>query len=329
MHVSVLLYEGVRIFDVAVVAEVWGVDRSDCGIPKFTLTYCSDQQSVRSDQGAELIAQNRPEALAACDLVLVPGRQDPAPLPRASLHGLRAAHAAGVEIAALCGGAFALAQAGLLDGRRATTHWLLAERFRRDHPRVRFEQDRLFVEDGGIWTSAGTTAGIDLCLHLVRRVHGADTAAVIARRMITPPHRVGGQRQYIDQAVAARRRHEPFSATLDWVRSQLARAVTVRELAAHSGMPARTFSRRFKELTGTTPHQWMRNERIQTAQRLLETTDLPVQVIAQKVGFGTATTLRKHFAEEFRLTPGTYRTMFQARCPERSLGEEVRLLGDD
>jgi transcriptional regulator GlxA family with amidase domain len=312
--IAVLLYDGMRIFDFSVITEVWGIDRTTMGVPDFTLMLCSERRrTVSTDFGARVRATHSLAAVEGADLVVVPGMVIPGEqLPPAPLGAISRAHARGAAVAALCGGAFVLGQAGLLHGRRATTHWLFADRFQEDFPDALFEQDSLFVRDGRVWTSAGTAAGIDLCLHLVREACGAEVASTIARRMVTPPHRAGKQRQYIQQAMPVRDSRDPLLVTIEWARGRLSSDLTVRQLATHAHMSERTFTRRFTELTGTTPLRWIHHERVQLAQRLLETTDMSVEAVAQHGGFGTTLTLRRHFREVVGTTPTAYREAFAA-----------------
>lgn len=312
--VAVLLHDGMWTFDYGVAVEVWGVDRTEAGVPRFELRRCSiDRRTVAGDAGSLLIATHGLEGLWDADLVLVPGNNDPtAPVAPRARTALREAAARGTPVVGMCGGAFTLAQAGLLKGRRATTHWLLADQLRRLHPDVRVEQEALYVEDGGVWTSAGTASLIDLCLHLVRSDHGAQVAATIARRMVTPPHRPGNQRPYIEVPIpSAAEQQDPLARTVDWARDNLHRRMTVRELAQRAHMSERTFTRRFTRLTGATPHRWLLHQRLLLAQHLLETTQLPVQAIAERCGFGSAALLRRHFSGYFATTPTGYRQGFR------------------
>ncbi|MCO5998534.1 GlxA family transcriptional regulator [Actinoallomurus rhizosphaericola] len=307
--VGVVVCDGIRPFDYGVITEVWGVPRPGC--PDFALWRCGERPVVL-DHGVTLAPDRGLDALTECDLVVVPGRVDAlAPVPAAVLGALRAAYEAKVPIASLCAGAFVLGAAGLLDGRRAVTHWALTGALAERHPAARIQPDVLFTEDGGIWTSAGTAAGIDLCLHLVRRAHGAAVANAIARRMVTAAHREGGQAQFVERPVPAPATAQSAVAdTLEWARHHLAEPLSVADLARRSGTAPRTFARHFTQLTGTTPAHWLIRQRVAEAQRLLETTDLAVEQVAARTGFGTATMLRRHFARVVGVPPTSYRRTF-------------------
>ncbi len=214
----------------------------------------------------------------------------------------------------VCSGAFALAHAGLLDGRRATTHWMYTTRLARGFPAVNVDPDVLYVDDGQILTSAGTAAGIDLCLHVVRLDHGAEVANAVARRMVVPPHRDGGQAQFVREPLVTECGNDQLAATLDWAVEHLGEPLTVELLARRALMSPRTFARRFRAATGTTPLQWLLRQRILHAQRLLEATDLPVEVIAERCGFGSATVLRTHFRRIVDTSPLGYRRTFHERA---------------
>ncbi len=219
----------------------------------------------------------------------------------------------------MCTGAFVLAAAGLLDGRTATTHWMHAAELARRYPLVNVDPDVLYVDDGDILTSAGTAAGIDLCLYVVRLDYGAEAANIVARRMVVAPHRDGGQAQFVAQPVPDMAAGDPFTETLSWAVGNLDADLSVNALAARSAMSPRTFARRFGDIHGTTPLQWLLRQRVLLAQRLLETTELPVDLIATRCGMGTATNLRQHFQRIVRNTPQGYRRCFQQGCgqPER------------
>jgi transcriptional regulator GlxA family with amidase domain len=333
-RVGVLLHSHTRLFDYGVIHEVFGVDRSDGGLPVFQVWRCAVRpgRQVAVDGGASVRSTHGLAALAEADLVLVPGA-DPAPsvASRAEVAALRAAHAAGVPIAALCSGAFLLADAGLLDGRRATTHWRLTDALAARCPAARVERGPLWIQDGsvpwsgpgagerslrstrhpgGILTAAGTAAGIDLCLHLVRQAYGATAAAGIARRLVTPPHRGGDQSQFVERAVVPL--PDPLTEVLAWARDNLHRPLTVTTLARRARLSERTFARRFTGTTGTTPLRWLHHQRVQLAQELLERTGLGVDEVARRVGFGTAPVLRRHFTRDVGTTPTAYRQRFAA-----------------
>src|SRR5439155_24609056 len=224
---------------------------------------------------------------------------------------LRRAHARGARLVSVCTGAFTLAAAGLLDGRRATTHWMHADELARRYPKVEVDPGVLYVDDGDILTSAGTAAGIDLCLHIVRLDFGAEIANYVARRMVVPPHRDGGQAQFVADPVPDLAPEDPFAPTLVWVMEHLHEPLVVDDLARRSAMSPRTFARRFRAVTGTTPHQWLLRQRVLLAQRLLETTDDPVERVAERCGFGSAAALRQQFQRVVRTSPLAYRRTFR------------------
>ncbi|MGW7415970.1 GlxA family transcriptional regulator [Streptomyces sp. NPDC054863] len=315
-RVALLTFPGIRPFDLSVVTEVWGTDRTDRGVPAFDLRRAAATPHPIPLRGGLTLTPDRTLAwLPRADLVLVPGLDDhltPAPAP--VLEALRRAHARGTPIASLCGGAFTLAQAGLLDGRRATTHWNLVELLRTHHPRVTVEPDALFIEDRGIWTAAGTAAGIDLCLHLVRTAHGAEVAATIARSMVTAPFRTGTQAQFIEHPTPRTDRSaDALASVRAYAIRNLHEPLTVSRLAAHAGMSVRTFSRHFTEATGVTPLRWLLDQRVAAAQKLLEHTDLSMPEVARRTGFGSEITMRQHFANRLATSPRAYRASFADR----------------
>jgi transcriptional regulator GlxA family with amidase domain len=247
------------------------------------------------------------------DLVAVPAcdvdHEQPAPV----LAALRAAVERGGRVLSVCTGAFLLGAAGLLDGRRCTTHWRHVSELQRRFPAAAVECDALYVEDGPVLTSAGTAAGIDACLHLVRAVHGSDVAVRLARRMVVPPHRDGGQTQYIEQPIPAGPGAVTLEPVLAWMTENLHAALDVEQLATRAHMAPRTFARRFRAEVGTTPHDWLVHQRVLLARRLLEETDLGVESIAARAGFGDAAMLRHHFTRRVGTTPQAYRTTFRDR----------------
>ncbi|MDJ0380010.1 helix-turn-helix domain-containing protein [Streptomyces sp. G-G2] len=308
--VGCLLFDGVRAFDYAVISEVWS-RRAE-----FELRVCGPRAArVRLGGGLERIPDHGLEALLDCDLILVPGVEEPlAARDPAVLEVLRAAHGRGIALASLCAGAFVLAEAGLLEGRTVTTHWALAERLAAHYPGTEVRPEVLFTGDGEIWTSAGVAAGIDLCLHLVRSAHGQRAAAAIARAMVTAPFRAGGQAQFIPSPVPSERADgvaDPLSGAREAVLGALERPWTVRRMADAALMSERTFARRFALATGTTPLRWLLEQRVLAAQQLLEGTDLPVEEVATRCGFGSAVSLRPAFVRRLGLSPHAYRQTFR------------------
>ncbi|MDQ0685482.1 transcriptional regulator GlxA family with amidase domain [Streptomyces achromogenes] len=315
-RVALVAFPGIRAFDVSVITEVWGADRTDRGAPAFDLRrVAADPATPVPMRGGMALLPDRTLAwLSRADLILVPGLDDHlTPAPAAVLDALRRAHARGTTLAALCGGAFTLAQAGLLDGRRAITHWNLVDLLRTLHPRVTVVPDALFIEDDNIWTAAGTAAGIDLCLHLVRRSHGAEAAATIARSMVTAPFRTGTQAQFIEHPTPRSDRDADALATVrEHALRRLHEPLTVADLAAQAGMSPRSFARHFRAETGVTPLRWLLDQRVAAAQRLLERTDLAMPEVARRAGFGSEVTMRQHFASRLATSPRAYRAAFNA-----------------
>ncbi|MFF1687308.1 MULTISPECIES: GlxA family transcriptional regulator [unclassified Streptomyces] len=319
-RIALLAFPGIRAFDVSVITEVWGTDRTDRGVPAFDLRRIAEDPTPVPMRGGLTLAPDRTltwltRLAPATDLLVVPGLDDHlTPAPEPVLESLRRAHARGVTIAALCGGAFTLAQAGLLDGRRAITHWNLVDLLRAHHPLVTVEPDALFIEDDNIWTAAGTAAGIDLCLHLVRRTHGAETAATIARSMVTAPFRTGTQAQFIEHPTPRTDRDaDALTSVRAYALQHLHEPLTVAGLAARAGMSPRSFARHFTAATGTTPLRWLLDQRMSAAQKLLERTDLPMPEVARRAGFGSEVTMRQHFASRLATSPRSYRAAFAQR----------------
>ncbi len=318
-RIAVVAVDQTPLFHLSVPCEVFGADRTDAGVPHHEVWVVAGEPGpLRSSGGVTLDTPYSLDALASLrsgDLLVVPwwrhydGEQPPAPL----LDALRDAHARGVRVAGLCGGGFVLAAAGLLDGRRATTHWMHTDKLAREYPAVRVDPKVLYVDEGDVLTSAGTAAAIDLCLHLVRTLDGAEVANTVARRMVVPPHRAGGQAQFVDVPVPRVEADDPLSAALAWALEHLDRPLGVDELAARAAMSRRTFTRRFRARLGASPLQWLLDQRTLLAQRLLETTDLPVEAVAHRAGFGSAVSLRAHFQRALGTTPSGYRTSFSRR----------------
>ena len=315
VRVAVFAFEGVSLFHLSVPGIVFGVEPAPSGLPPYEVRYCTATPGrVRSDQGIEIEVPDGLEVMAKADIVVVPAWSHPEHVaPMALTHALQQANARGAQVVGLCLGAFVLGDAGLLDGRRATTHWACRELFARRFPRTEFHPDVLYVDDGNVITSAGTVAAIDCCLNLVRQRHGADVANRVARMLVTPPHRQGGQAQYIEQPVPILPSESRLPGVLDWAREHLSEPLTLDTLADIARMSRRTFTRRFREATGTTVVKWLALERIARAQQLLETTDMPIERVAAEVGFGTALSLRQYFSGQVGTSPSLYRRAFRDR----------------
>ncbi len=310
--VAVVAFDGISPFHLSVPCLVFGEDRTDAGKPRFRLRVCSlEAGPLRTNAGFTVEAAHGLEALRRAQIVVVPSwRDDGSPAPAALLKALRDAHRRGATIVGLCLGAFVVAEAGLLDGRPATTHWHLAATFARRYPSVQLQPEVLYVDNGDVLTSAGTAASIDCCLHLLRVRYGAEVANRAARRMVVAPHRQGGQAQYIQQPVPAAAEQDRLRPLLEWLSRHPQRSHSLDDLARRALMSRRTFTRRFREATGTTVGQWLLSQRLALAQRLLETTEQPVEVVAADAGFGSAVSLRQHFAAAFSVSPSAYRRQF-------------------
>lgn len=309
--VAVLALPQTAAFELGTACEVFGLDRRDTGGPVFDFRVCGPTPGavMPTKGGFSIVVEHGLEATRDVDLVVVPAYGAPGgpPAPEV-LDALRAAHDRGAWILSICSGAFALGAAGLLDGRRCTTHWLHAEPLARAYPAATVDPDVLFVEDGRIITGAGTAAGIDACLHLVRRELGAAAATAIARRMVVPPQRDGGQAQYVQTPLPPDA--DTLAPLLTWMLEHLDDDLGVPALAARALMSERTFARRFRAETGTTPAAWVARQRVARAQELLERTTAPVDEVARTSGFGTAALLRHHFSRTLGTTPVAYRRRF-------------------
>ncbi|MEV4344464.1 helix-turn-helix domain-containing protein [Actinoplanes sp. NPDC049596] len=302
------------IFELAVPCEVFGIDRADLADPWYDLRFCaSEPGSLRTSSGPGIHVPYDLSVLEQADTIIVPAcsRQTQLHPPADLVAALRRAHQRGTRMVSICTGAYLLAAAGLLDGRRATTHWMNVIDFAHRFPEVKVDGGVLFVDEGDVLTSAGTGAAVDICLHLVATDHGASVAHAVARRMVVPPHRDGAQAQFVEPPTGLSRADE-LSAVLDWAREHLAEQLTVVELARRANMSQRTFARRFHEITGVTPLRWLQQQRIRCAQELLETTDESVENIAKRAGFGSAATLRSHFQRAVAVSPQTYRHVFRS-----------------
>jgi len=311
--IAVLAFDQISLFHLSVPCLVFAEDRSDAGVPLFEVRVCAAEPGpLRSTAGVHVQAPFGLEGLRGAGTVIVPSWRDPAERPNeAVLQALRQAHANGARMVGLCLGAFVLAHAGLLDARPATTHWQLADQFAQAFPTIAVNPEVLYVDDGSVVTSAGTAAGLDCCLHLLRTDWGAEVANRVARRMVLAPHRQGGQAQYIERALPTTGANHRLSQVLEWVNAHLEQAHSLDSLAERAAMGRRTFTRHFRQITGATVGQWLLNQRLALAQSLLETTDLSIDAVAQRAGVGAATSLRQHFMAAFGTTPSAYRKQFQ------------------
>ncbi|SOZ10086.1 GlxA family transcriptional regulator [Cupriavidus taiwanensis] len=322
MHtVAVIAFEGISPFHLSVPCIVFGDDLDRLGVPRYRLLICGEKPGLISTMsGFRIEVEHNLSVLEQADTVIMPAWRDPAErAPQALLDALRCASARGARIAGLCLGTFVVAEAGLLDGRTAATHWAWADDFAQRYPRVRLDRDSLYIDDGAILTSAGTAAALDCCLHLVRRDHGAEVANRVARRMVVAPHRHGGQAQYIEHPLPQADGADRLGMTLDWAIAHLSEPLTLDTLAEKAGMSRRNFTRRFKEKTGTTVTQWVLNHRLTAARRLLETTDKGVDLVAELVGFGSAVSLRQHFTQALAVSPSAYRRQFGTAVPRHTV----------
>ncbi|MDE1146906.1 MAG: transcriptional regulator FtrA [Azospirillaceae bacterium] len=307
--VAVLAYDGLCTFEFGVAVEVFGLPR-----PEMTDWYqfrvcAAEPGPLRAVGGIRVLADGDLDELAGAGTIIIPGwRGMDAPVPADLADALRAAHGRGSRLVSICSGVFVLAAAGLLAGKRATTHWRYAAALAQRHPDIRVAADVLYVDEGSVLTSAGSAAGLDLCLHIVRRDHGARIANQVARRLVIPPHRDGGQAQFVEAPLADET--APLSALFDWIRRNLDQDLPLARLAAQARMSERTLVRRFREAAGTSPKDWILGERLGRARTLLEATSLPLEQVAAECGFGSADTLRHHFRARLRTSPAAYRGRF-------------------
>lgn len=310
--VVALAYDGLCTFEFATVAEVFGLNRPELGQGWYRFAACGVERGLlRAHGGLRFEVDGGPQLLAEADLIIVPGwKGADAPVPAELARALVAAHARGVRLASICSGAFVLAATGLLDGRRAATHWRYADALQEAYPRIEVDASVLYVDDGQVLTSAGSAAGIDLMLHIVREDFGADAANSVARRLVVPPHRSGGQAQFVERPVPSRPQSR-LGPLLDRVRAEPARRWSVTEMAKEAAMSERSFLRRFPEATGTSPGEWLTIVRVEQAKRLLETATAPIEEVARLAGFGSVATLRHHFGRATGLSPRSYRENFR------------------
>ena len=312
--IAALITDPVAMFETAIACEVFGLDRTDDGVPPFTFMMCGEEAGVPvpTTSGGALTPTHQWQDALDADLVVMPAGGVRDTYPEELLDVIRGAHARGATILSICTGAFVLGETGLLDGLTAVTHWRYAEAFARRFPKTTVSMDVLYLDHGQIVTGAGTAAGIDAVLHLVRRELGSTVATRIARRMVVPPQRDGGQRQYVEAPVPETD-CESMQPVLNHITENLDAPHTVPELARLAMMSERTFARRFVAETGTTPHKWLVQQRVLRARELLESTDLPVESVASHSGFGSAALLRTHFQTVVGTSPQRYRREFSRR----------------
>lgn len=316
MHtVAVVAFEGISPFHLSVPCIVFGDELMKLGAPRYRLLICGEKTGpTPTVSGFQINVEHDLDSLAEADTVIVPAWRDPDERPtEALLQALRTAHARGARLVGLCLGTFVLAEAGLLDGRAASTHWAWAEEFERSYPRVALNRNALYIDDGDVLTSAGTAAALDCCLHIVRSDHGAEIANRIARRLVVAPHRHGGQAQYIEKPLPAGGGQDQLGATINWAIEHLDEPLCLEMLASRAGMSLRSFTRHFKKQTGTTWTQWLLNHRLAAAQRLLETGSCPIDRVAEMAGFGSTGSLRQHFTRAFSISPASYRRQFRKK----------------
>ncbi|MEJ6006543.1 helix-turn-helix domain-containing protein [Paucibacter sp. AS339] len=315
--IAVLAFDQISPFHLAVPCAVFGESHPDA--PHFDLRVCAAEPGpLMTTAGFGLTVTHGLEALKGAGTIIVPSWRDPQQRPpQALLDALRRAHKRGAQLVGLCLGAYVLAEAGLLDGRSATTHWAYAQDFAARFPRVRVDADVLYIDEGDILTSAGTAAGIDACLHLLRRQYGAAPANSVARRLVVPPHRQGGQAQFIEQPLPHSARDTRLSAVIEHVRANVAQAHSLDSLAERVLMSRRTFTRRFRQMTGSTVGDWLLAERLARSQQLLEGGGASIEQIAEAAGFGSAVSLRQHFRAAFGVSPSAWRQTFRGGVGER------------
>lgn len=319
LNVAAVAYDRLSFFEFGIAVEVFGLPRPELDRGTDSCACTAEPGPVRTSGGMSLQIDRGLKSLATAGTIVIPGWRDvgerpPEPLLRA----LQRAAKQGSRVVSFCSGAFVLAAAGLLDGRPATTHWRYAEQLASQYPEVRVNPNVLYIDDGNLLTAAGSAAGIDLCLHLVRRDFGAETANQVARRLVVPPHRDGGQAQFMDRPITECG-DAGISTLLDWLVQDLSQEHTIASMAKRVSMSPRSFARRFREQTGTTPGKWLTLERVKRAQHLLETTRMRVEELASECGFGSAQLLRFHFYRVNERTPTAYRFAFQ-QCEESNRG---------
>ncbi|WP_338769113.1 transcriptional regulator FtrA [Massilia sp. METH4] len=308
--VVALAYDGLCTFEFGCTVELFALDRPELGVEWYDFAVCAVERGpIRAAGGITVQARYAPGLLGRADTIVIPGWRDAdEPPPPALVKALRAAHARGARLCSICSGVFVLAAAGVLDGQRATTHWRYAQRLAERHPAIAVEADALYIDNGQVITSAGSAAGLDMLLHLVRRDYGARVGNMVAQRLVVAPHREGGQAQFLPRPMPADEAGR-LSKLMEWLRRHPARAHTVATMAERAAMSPRTLQRQFRETTGMGPVEWLTRERVALAKELLESA-LPMAQVAERAGFGSEETLRHHFRRLAATTPGAYRKAF-------------------
>ncbi|MFA6700364.1 MAG: helix-turn-helix domain-containing protein [Thiomicrospira sp.] len=312
--IAIVAYDGISLFHLSIPCTIFGEDLDRVGHRPYEVVVCTETVgAVQTLSGFPIVIDQDLTALETADTVIVPAWFDPDIRPSETLlAALRTAHARGARMVGLCLGAFVLAEAGILDDKTASTHWVWAEDFAQRYPQVRFDNDVLYIEDGNVFTSAGAAAAIDCCLHILRQDHGADVANGVARRMVVAPHRSGGQVQYIEKPLPRTIDSSRLEPAINWAVNHLTQPIHLDEVAKKANMSRRNFSRLFKKATGTTFTNWLLNQRLSLAQQLLEINDHTIDSVAAQSGFNSSVSFRQHFLNAFSISPTAYRKQFRS-----------------
>ncbi|MER8907065.1 helix-turn-helix domain-containing protein [Mesorhizobium sp. M0854] len=324
--VAAIAFDGISPFHLSVPCLVFGADRTELGLPRFDFRVCAIEDGpIRTDAGLTISVPHGLSALNDADIVIVPSWKDLGSSPPAALiDALLGAHERGALIVGLCLGTFAIAATGLLSGRRAATHWAYADQLQELYPDILVEPEVLYIDNGDVVTSAGVAAGLDCCLHVVRARYGAEAALRLARQIVLSPHRQGGQAQFIERPIARTGNADRFTQALETVRKTLGDPHSLDSVAGLAGLTRRTFTRRFQKTIGTSFGDWLTDQRVQLAQRLLEATEKSMDTVAFEAGFGSATSLRQHFAARLRTSPAQYRREFSRSAQEERVAHMPR-----
>ncbi len=316
-RIGVIAFDGINPFHLSVPCQVFGARRADCDTATFDVKVCAVEPGpLSTTAGFEIAAAHGLAALARADIIILPSWHDDCrPSPPVLLQALRRAHQRGAQVVGLCVGSFPLAEAGLLDGRGATTHWAFADTMSARYPKVRVDREVLYVDEGKVVTSAGVAASLDCCLHLLRQLCGAEVANHVARQLVVAPHRQGGQAQFIERPLPVTGSDDRFAQVLACISEDLTRNYSIDALAERALMSRRNFTRHFRHATGTSFKQWLLNQRLAHAQHLLESSEVSIEVVAQQAGFGSALSLRQHFRTALRTSPSEYRKLYRSGAP--------------